>query len=130
MRLGPDFLDPSHLGGPCDNCRIDEPLCPPRNKLSRKQKNWELAVLRILLVTAAIAACGIGAGMPADAKATVARLASSEDQPTSVAPTSVVVVKPDELRNARPRKKPRMVVRCALLGPSIQGCNLTESQQD
>ena len=80
-------------------------------------------MLRILLVTAAIAACGIGAGMPADANATVARLASSEDQPTSVAPTRVVVVKPDEVRNARPRKKPRMVLLCALFGQFIQGCD-------
>jgi len=58
-----------------------------------------------------------------DATASVARLASAEDQPAGVAPTSVVVVKPDEVRNERPRKKPRMVLRCALFGPYIQGCN-------
>ena len=80
-------------------------------------------MLRILLFTAAIAACSIGAGMPVDATASVARLASAEDQPAGVAPTSVVVVKPDEVRNERPRKKPRMVLRCALFGPYIQGCN-------
>jgi hypothetical protein len=90
----------------------------------KKTNIRELVVLRILLFTAAIAACSIGAGMPVDATASVARLASAEDQPAGVAPTSVVVVKPDEVRNERPRKKPRMVLRCALFGPYIQGCNL------
>ena len=80
-------------------------------------------MLRILLFAAAIAACSIGAGMQADAKPTVARLASSEDQP--VQGPRAVVVKPDEVRNARPRKKPRMVLRCALFGQYIQGCNPT-----
>ena len=75
-------------------------------------------MLRILLFTAVIAACSIGAGMPVDAKASVARLASADEQPATV-----VVVKPDEVRNERPRKKPRMVLRCALFGQYIQGCN-------
>jgi len=71
------------------------------------------------LFTAVIAASSIGATMSAGAKPTVARLASSEDQPATV-----VVVKPDEVRNARPRKKPRMVLRCVLFGPYIQACHL------
>jgi len=94
----------------------------------KKTNIRELVVLRILLFTAAIAACSIGAGMPVDATASVARLALAEDQPTSVAATSVAatgvaVVKPDEVHNTRPRKKPRMVLRCALFGQFIEGCN-------
>jgi hypothetical protein len=97
----------------------------------KKTNIRELVVLRILLFTAAIAACSIGAGMPVDATASVARLASAEDQPAGVAPTSVVVVKPDEVRNERPRKKPRMVLRCALFGPYIsRAATRTESRQD
>ena len=80
-------------------------------------------MLRILSFTAAIAACSIGAGMPVDAKASVARLASADEQPATVAPTGVAVVKPDEVHNTRPRKKPRMVLRCALFGQFIEGCN-------
>jgi len=97
----------------------------------KKTNIRELVVLRILLFTAAIAACSIGAGMPVDATASVARLASAEDQPAGVAPTSVVVVEPDEVRNERPRKKPRMVLRCALFGPYIsRAATRTESRQD
>jgi hypothetical protein len=85
-------------------------------------------MLRICLFAAAIAAFGIGAGMPVDAKPTateppaaqpsVAELASvDESQP------AVAADKPDEVRNARARKKPRMVLRCVLFGRYIQGCN-------
>ena len=78
-------------------------------------------MLRILLLAAAIAALSIVADSPTDAKPTVATLASSERDPVTGPVT--VVVKPDEVRNARPRKKPRMVLRCALFGRYIQGCN-------
>ena len=80
-------------------------------------------MLRICLFAAAIAALSIGAGMPVDAKPSatapsMARLASvDESQP------AIAADKPDEVRNARPRKKPRMVLRCALFGRYIQGCN-------
>src|SRR5262245_52594583 len=87
---------------------------------------WEWAVIRICLFAAAVAALTIGVGSPADARPGIARLAESYADGTTATATTTTTVKPDELRNAKPRKKPRMVLRCALFGRFIQGCTPTQ----
>jgi hypothetical protein len=71
------------------------------------------------MIAAVVAAFCVGARMQAGANPEALQSATAGGEPVTV------VVKPDELRNARPRKKPRMVLRCALFGRYIEGCNPT-----